>query len=116
MTTITLELSDDLAATVAPVKDRLPEIIALGLNRLSPLPARAYAYILSFLASGPAPEQLMEFRPTQEMQARLEELLEKSRADSLTEVETQELEEYKRIEHLIVMLKARALAYLTSAN
>jgi hypothetical protein len=42
----------------------------------------------------------------------MQELLEKSQADSLTDVEQKELEEYERIEHLIVMLKARALPYL----
>lgn len=113
MTTVTLELTDDLAESIAAVRDRLPEIIALGLNRLSPLPARVYAYILSFLASGPSPEELMAFRPTQEMKDRLDNLLERSRAGTLTDLESQELEEYERIEHIVVMLKARAFPYLT---
>jgi hypothetical protein len=115
MTTITLELADDLAKSITAVRHRLPEIIALGLNKLSPLPAQAYAYILSFIASGPTPEQLMAFRPTPEMQERLEALLEKSRSDTLTDLERQELEEYERIEHVVIMLKARAFPYLTSA-
>ncbi len=112
MTTITLEIADDLAESVAAVRHRLPEIIALGLGKLSPLPAGVYAYILSFLASGPTPEQLMGFRPTQEMQNRLNELMDKSRADTLTDLERQELDEYQRIEHIVIMLKARALPYL----
>ncbi len=116
MTTITLELNDDLAESIAAVRHRLPEIIALGLNRLSPLPAQVYAYVLSFLANGPSPEQLMEFRPTPEMKDRLDELLEKSRADTLTDLEKQELEEYERIEHIVIMLKARALPSITSAS
>lgn len=115
MTTVTLELTDDLAESIAAVRDRLPEIIALGLSKLSPVPAQVYAYILSFLASGPSPEQLMAFRPTREMQQRHQELLEKSRAGALTDLETRELEEYEHIEHVVVMLKARALPYLTSA-
>ena len=116
MTTVTLELTDDLAQSIAAVRHRLPEIIALGLNRLSPLPAQVYSHVLSFLASGPNPEQLMEFRPTPEMQARLDELLEKSRADTLTDLEKQELAEYEQIEHIVIMLKARAFPYLLSAS
>ncbi len=116
MTTITLELADDLAESIAPLRDRLPEIIALGLNRLSPIPAKVYAYILSFLASGPSAEQVLAFRPTEEMAARLEELLDKSRAGALTDLEKQELDEYERIEHLVIMIKARAFPYLVSAS
>lgn len=114
MTTVTLELADDLAENIAAVRHRLPEIIVLGLNKLSPLPTQVYAYILSFLASGPTPEQLMEFRPTPEMKDRLDVLLDKSRSDTLTELERQELEEYERIEHIVIMLKGRALPYLAS--
>jgi uncharacterized protein YnzC (UPF0291/DUF896 family) len=50
------------------------------------------------------------------MAARLEELLDKSRADTLTELEKQELDEYERIEHLVIMIKARAFPYLVSAS
>ena len=114
MTTITLELTDDLTESLAAAQDRLPEIIALGLNKLSPLPAQVYAHILSFIANGPTPEQLMAFRPTPEMQARLDELLDKSRADTLSDLERRELEEYERIEHIVIMLKARAMPYLIS--
>ncbi len=112
MTTITLEVTDDIATSIAATRHRLPEIIALGLNKLSPLPTQVYSYILFFLANGPTKEQLMQFSPTSEMRMRMQELLEKSQTDSLTELEQKELEEYERIEHLIVMLKAKALPYL----
>jgi hypothetical protein len=112
MTIVTLELTEELTEDLASAKNRLPEIIALGLNKLSPLPTQVYAYILSFLANGPTPEQLMTFRPMPEMQARLDELLDKSRADTLSELEKRELEEYERIEHIVIMLKARAMPYL----
>ena len=112
MTTITLEVTDDIATSIATTRHRLPEIIALGLNKLSPLPTQVYSYILFFLANGPTKEQLMQFSPTSEMRMRMQELLEKSQTDSLTELEQKELEEYERIEHLIVMLKAKALPYL----
>ncbi len=64
MTTITLEVPDELAQVIDPVQDRLPEILALGLARLSPLPANVYRYILEFLASEPTPAEITAFRPT----------------------------------------------------
>lgn len=116
MTIVSLELTDDVAQSIESVKPRLPEIIALGLGKLSPIPAQVYAYILAFLANAPTPEQLNEFRPTTEMTNRLKELLAKDESDTLTDLETQELDEYERIEHLIVMLKGRALPYLLSPS
>lgn len=72
-----------------------------------------YRYILDFLASDPSPEQIATFRPTPEMQARLHSLLERQRENQLTEAELRELNEYARIEHLMVMIKAGNLPYLT---
>ena len=45
------------------------------------------------------------------MQDRLRTLLIQSKADKLTPRELQELNEYERIEHLIVMIKAGNLSY-----
>lgn len=39
------------------------------------------------------------------MQSRLHTLLNRSQADELTPSEKQELDEYERIEHLIILLK-----------
>jgi hypothetical protein len=75
-----------------------------------------YAYVLSFLASGPNAEQVMAFRPGIDMTERLETLLEKNLSNTLTELEKRELEEYERIEHLVIMLKARAFPYLLAKS
>lgn len=115
MTTITLEVPDGLAEQLTQLGDRLPEILMAGLHESTPLPAHIYHYILDFLASGPSPEQVAAFRPTPEMQARLETLLARSRAGQLTPAEAAELDEYERIEHLMVMLKAGNLPHLTGA-
>jgi hypothetical protein len=67
------------------------------------------SYILDFLASDPSLEQIAAFQPRPETQARLHSLLERSRDGQLTEAEGHELEEYERIEHLMVMIKAKYL-------
>jgi len=113
MPRIILEVSEELSQQLAQVGDRLPELLALSLQQPA-VPAQVYRYILDFLASNPTPEQITEFKPTPEMQERLRTLLTRSKADELTPTELKELDEYERIEHLVVMIKAGNLSYLTS--
>jgi len=65
-----------------------------------------------FLASNPTPQQIRDFRPTPEMLERLRILISKSKTGDLTTHELGELDEYERIEHLIVMLKSGNLRFL----
>ncbi|MCC5602005.1 hypothetical protein [Nostoc favosum] len=122
MPRITLEVSEELSQQLAQVGDalrqatsclRLPELLALSLQQPA-VPAQVYRYILDFLASNPTPEQIAEFKPTPEMQERLRTLLARSNAGELTPTELKELDEYERIEHLVGMIKAGNLSYLTS--
>ena len=113
MAQIILEVPDELSVALAQVGDRLPELLALSLQQPA-LPAHIYRYILNFLASNPTPEQIAAFSPTPEMQQRLRTLVERSQIGELTEKESLELDEYERIEHLVIMLKAGSLQYLTN--
>jgi hypothetical protein len=74
------------------------------------IPTQVYQYILNFLASNPTPQQIAEFKPTPEMQNRLRTLLARNKAGELTPIELQELNEYERIEHLIVIIKPSNLS------
>ena len=112
MVEITLQLPDTVAARLLPIKSRIPEVLALGLSELSPLPNQVYRYILEFLSSDPTPQAVVDFAPTPDMSRRASELLEKKRVGQLTTSESEELEEYARIDHLITMLKAHLLASL----
>lgn len=112
MAKITLEIPDELSKQIAEVGDRLPELLALSLHQPA-IPARVYRYVLEFLASQPTPEQIAEFHPTPEMQHRLHTLLDREKSGTITDGERQELDEYEKIEHLVVMLKAGNLPYLT---
>ena len=113
MRTITLDVPDELADQLAQVQDRLPELLALSLQQPA-VPAQLYRAILTFLAGAPTAEQIAAFRPSPEMQQRLQTLLERSNAGTLTSAEQAELEELERIEHLMVMIKAGALPALTT--
>lgn len=114
MTTITLDVPDELADQLALVRDRLPELLALSLQQPA-LPAHIYRYVLNFLASNPTLEHIAAFRPTSEMQARLQTLLDRSRSGEISEAEEAELDEFERIEHLVVLIKTGTLSSLTPA-
>lgn len=114
MASITIEIPDELFEQLAPLEEQLPELLRRCVQE-SPLPAQVYRYVLNFLTSQPTPEQIAAFRPTPEMQDRLRSLLARNQAGVLTPAEQQELDEYERIEHLMVMLKLGNLPYLTPA-
>lgn len=113
MTTITIEVPDELSERLHDEKARLPELLAQSLHQ-PPLSAKTYRYVLDFLASDPTPEQIAAFGPTAEMAERVSTLLAKERAQVITPAEQAELDDYEHIEHLVVMAKAGALPYLNS--
>jgi hypothetical protein len=76
-------------------------------------PARIYRYILDFLASGPTAEQIAAFAPTPGMIERRMALVEREKRGGITQAERTELDEYDRIEHLMVMIKTDNLPFLT---
>ncbi|GAP95326.1 hypothetical protein [Leptolyngbya sp. NIES-2104] len=115
MAKITLELPDELLQQLTAVGDRLPELLALSLRQPA-IPANFYRYILDFISQNPTPEQIAAFKPTDEMQERLQLLLARSKTGNLTSIEQAELDEYEHIEHLIILLKTNNLQALLNAS
>ncbi len=113
MPKITIEVPEELSVALTQFGDRLPELLALSLQQPA-LPSHIYRYILNFLVSNPTPEQIADFRPTPEMQERLHTLLRGSKSGELTPTDQKELDEYEQIEHLVIMLKAGSLPYITT--
>jgi hypothetical protein len=109
-----------------PVRDQLPRLLAMALDLFPaglPLAASAleaahpaFREMIDFLAGGPAPEQIVGFKISLAAQTRLEELLDKNREDSLTSDEAAELDVYEQVNHVLVLLKARARPRVTSPN
>jgi hypothetical protein len=115
MATVTIEVPDELSELVAQAGDRLPELLARSLKEPT-LPAHVYRYVLDFLAGRPTPEQVAAFGPTAEMTGRLRTLLEREGKGEITPAEKAELDEYERLEHLMVMIKSGNLRHLTGAR
>ncbi len=115
MATLTIEIPDELMEQIAPIRDQLPNLLQSCLHPLA-LPAQVYRYVLDFIANQPTAEQIAAFRPTAEMQTRMQYLLAQSQAEALNSAEQQALDEYEHIEHLIVLLKAGNLPQLTQVS
>jgi hypothetical protein len=106
MAQITLDIPDELLEQLEKTgenpADWLSQHLPNFLKSPSTLPAHLYHYILNFIVSNPTPEQISDFRPTAEMQERLKTLLEREHAGKLTPSEQIELDEYERIEHIVI--------------
>lgn len=113
MATITIDIPDELSSQLDLVRERIPELLALSLQQPA-VPAHIYRTLVDFLANEPTPAEMLAFTPTPAMQERLATLLERSHAQHLTTTEQAELDEFERIEHLVIMLKAGSLPYLVS--
>jgi len=128
MTTITLEVPDELALRLNPLREQLPLLLEQAINSLWREKGRSngknhpvdsastiYSEVLAFLSSGPTLKQIAEFKVSQPLQDRVEELLDRNREEGLTEPERVEMDTYLRVSHVMTMLKIHARASMTSA-
>jgi hypothetical protein len=69
---------------------------------------RSYDEIIDVFARGGGAGTVLAFRPSAETQARVRDLLARSKAGALTEVEQAKLDQFGEIEHLMQLVKARA--------
>ena len=69
---------------------------------------RSYDEIVDVLARGGGAGTVLAFRPSAEAQARVRDLLARSKAGTLTDDEQAELDRFEEIERLMQFVKARA--------
>ena len=126
MATITLQIPDELAQRLEPFQNRLPELLwqILELTKkpatIEPeinthsgdIPA-VYQEVLDFLIKSPIPQEIVNFKVSQQAQTRLQILLDKNRESILNEMEIAELDVYEQLEHLMILLKARAYSVIS---
>jgi hypothetical protein len=70
--------------------------------------AKSYEEIIDFIAAGSTPETVAAFRPSESVQQRVADLIERSRNEGISAEEQSELEDYLQLEHIMIMAKARA--------
>ena len=105
---VIIDLPDELANQLAAKKESLAEIIERGLQGHPEGISSNWREILSFLATGPRPDQIISFRLSPEHLERSRELLRKNRENRLNEHEEAEMDEIERINHLMTLLKFEA--------
>jgi len=124
MTTITLDVPDDLAARLRLIKTDLPRLLSIALDLFttdSSLTTSAtksnyavFEEMINFLAGSPTSEQILAFKISPAAQARLQELLDKNSEATLSEDETAELDAYEQVNHTLLLLKARTRSTLST--
>lgn len=79
----------------------------------------SYPHIYDSLAefiAGMDPAKVLSFHAPEDIQSRLEELLEKKKEKGLTEEEEEELEHYFILEHIVRLAKSRARLLLSQGQ
>lgn len=118
MATITLELSEELAVRLDPLRDRLPELLSQLLDSASTekkltlsgtsMTHPVFLELIDFLSTRPTAKQILVHKVSSAVQERLEELLDKNREEGLTAAEEEEMDAYRLVNHVMILLKARA--------
>jgi hypothetical protein len=119
MTDVTISVPDELAAQLHPFEKQLPEALALGVRQLQARQQGTYeslADVTEKLAQLPEPQEVLAIRPSEKLQTRLREMLQKNRHGELSPTEEQEWRQFEYVEHLVRIAKARAAAKLKNAG
>ena len=114
MTTITLEIPDHLADRVAEIGDQLAIVLEMGLSRFAPVSTQAYMETVSLFSQSPTPAEIVAFRFSAEIEARISQLLQENRMGELTQAEEIELDRLSQLEEQLQLVKANALISLTN--
>ncbi len=124
MAELTIQIPDELAGRLEPLKERLPQLLEQVLEiaeseaftfqgEETPTPAlgstSVYAEVLNFLIKRPTLKEIVDFKVSTPTQERLRTLLKKNREETLTVQETGELDVYEQLEHLMILLKPYAI-------
>ena len=115
---ISLDIPDELALRLNPLQDQLPQILEMGLREWNADAQSGFsglAEVLEFLATLPAPEEILALKPSATLQQSIQEMLEKSKTVGLTVEEERSWQQYEYVEHLVRIAKAKALLKLKAS-
>lgn len=107
MVQVTMQLPDQLAGRIMPVRRWMPAILEFSLAGLRTPASETAAEIIDFLLSSPSAEEMMAYHSSERSQSRVRRLLALNEAGLLSEAEARELDELERIEHIMITLKAQ---------
>jgi hypothetical protein len=76
----------------------------------------SYLEIIDFIAAGTTPQTIVDYRPSQEAQQRVADLMAREKEGSLSPEEQSELDHFMDLEHILRMAKGRARQILISGS
>lgn len=106
MTQITIDIPERLAPRLEPVQPYIIEFVELGLHQFNLEGNPLFEELVTFLATHPTPDEILDLQPSPEVEARIEELLQKNRSNRLSEAEESELEIYSKLDLFFTLVKA----------
>ncbi|MFN8491914.1 MAG: hypothetical protein U0350_30215 [Caldilineaceae bacterium] len=112
MVQLTIEVPEDLADRLQPVRNRMADILELGLRDIEPLNQPLYNELIEFLSRGPRPQEILAFRPSAVVNERISILLDKNQSGSLNASEQAELEQAEQLDYLMTLIKVRVRQHL----
>lgn len=116
MVEITMQVPDNLAQRLRPLYHWLPTVLELSLIGFKTPAVQTASEIIDFLATDPAPAEVLTYHVSDKAQERLRRLLAVNAAGLATAEEQTELDEIQQIEHIIILLKAQAQEQLLKNN
>lgn len=107
MVQVTMQVSDELAQRILPVRRWMPTILELSLAHFRTPASATAAEFIEFLLQDPSDQSVLQYHVSDRAQVRLQRLLTLNQAGLLAETEQLELDELQQIEHFVIMLKAQ---------
>ncbi|MGK7872927.1 MAG: hypothetical protein AB4426_06325 [Xenococcaceae cyanobacterium] len=77
---------------------------------------RVYEEVIDFIAAGTTPESVIDFQLSDAAKEHLEDLVYRAKTEGLPPDEKRELDEFLRIEHVMMLAKTRAHKYVKSKS
>lgn len=109
MVEITMQVSKSLATRIQSFGDWSATIIELSLADFQFQSAKEAATdLINFLSQNPSPQKVLNYFVSDKLQRRLSDLLDMSREGEATENHQREMDEWDKLEHISILMKAKA--------
>lgn len=113
---MTIEIPDKLAAQLEPERSHLVDIIERGLRHRLSEASGLRREVISFLARGPQPAEIIAFKPSAAAMEHVRGLIARRKEGSLKPSEAAEMEEIAELDEMVSLIKAEARVHLRPAS
>ena len=107
MVQMTMDVSEDLAKRLQPIRLWLPTVLELSMIGFKTPATQTASEITAFLLSNPTAQEVLDYHASERTQKKLQQLLTLHQAGLLGQDEQIELDELEKIEHILIVLKTQ---------